>query len=185
VSKGANGSENGSNLTFFVSFIIVITVAVFFLMLTISDAINSSGRLTLSSRTWLELTFMTWVIGNFLIIYFEISKRIKRGEAEVSVKLLQEFFKWGTSLTFSGLATTIFAMLTSFITTTVNSTDVANSFKDVTNFYVQISLNFLLGGVALVGASFPLLPSLFGQSKDEATSTSQSSRESGGGQQSM
>jgi len=43
--------------------------------------------------------------------------------------------------------------MTTFFAMMINIIDVASNFRDVTNFYVQISLNFLLGGITLVGAS--------------------------------
>jgi len=82
---------------------------------------------------------------------------------------------------FYRIVATLFAMITNFIID-LTDTSTANNFRDVISFYAQILLNFLLGGITLIGASLPLLPSLFRQSKSETASTRQSSEESGSNQ---
>jgi len=171
MSKGENGSErrlNRRDFTMLITFIIFITF--------VEIAIIGPPQSLIPPRTYLEIGFLVLVIVTFGTTYFELLERTKNEKVKASSKLALNFFAWGFSLTFSGLVTTFFAMF-------VNIMDINNKFRDVTSFYVQISLNFLIGGITLVGASLPLLPSLFGQSKGETASTLQSSGESGGSQQ--
>jgi len=91
--------------------------------------------------------------------------------------LLHDFFIFGLALTFTGLVVAASALLASI-------TLFKYYLGDLLSFYAQLSLNFLLGGVTLVGASLPVLPSLFGQSKGGTTLTPQSSGERGGDEQS-
>jgi len=125
-------------------------------------------------RTFLEAAFMVLIMGSIGILHVELSERIKIKEVEGFSRLILNFFIFGLSLTFSGLLTTSLAMV-------VNAMDIAGHLRDVTNFYVQISLNFLIGGVTLVGASLPVLPSLFRQ---ETSQPPQCNGESSSGQQS-
>jgi len=179
MSKGTDGSERGLERTFLNIFIIFISLIILATLATINPS-----PFVAPPRAYLEVAFAILVMGTFGAIYAELSKRVKSRKVNTSLRLPREFFIWGASLTFSGLMTTFSSMMANVIINFINLTEVANSFRDITNFYVQISLNFLIGGVTLIGASFPLLPSLFGQSEGEAASSSQSSGESGGSQQS-
>jgi len=125
-------------------------------------------------RTFLDAAFMVSIVGSIGILHVELSERIKIREVEGFSRLILNFFIVGLSLTSSGLLTTSLAIV-------VNAMDVAGKFRDVTNFYVQISLNFLLGGITLVGASLPVLQSLFRQ---ETSQPPQCNGDSSGGQQS-
>jgi len=172
MSKGENGGEsrlNRTDLTMLVTFILFIIFA--------GIAIISPPQSLMPPRTYLEIGFLALVMVTFSTTYFELLERTKNEKIKASSKLALKFFAWGFSLTFSGLVTTFFAMF-------VNIMDINNNFRDVISFYVQISLNLLIGGITLVGASLPILYSLLGQSESETTSTPPSSEESGGGQQS-
>jgi len=160
---------------------LIFAISVILAMIVI---LGSSQSFELTPRTYLEMIFLFLFTITFLITYNDLSERIKNRKIEVSSRPILAFFIWGVSLTSAGLVATLFVMITNFIVD-LTDTNTANNFRDIINIYVQILLNFLLGGITLIGASLPLLPSLFGQSKGETTSTSQSSRESGGGQQSM
>jgi len=162
MSKGVDDSGKSLKKKF------LITVAIS----AVYVAIAMIGLPPLPSRVYLEAGFMIWVIGTFGATLSELYKVVEIEKMEGFSRILLEFFIWGFSLTFSGLMTTFFAMM-------IDILDIGSNFKDVTNFYVQISLNFLLGGITLVGASLPLLPSLVKQRKRRAEPTPQS----GGGKE--
>jgi len=145
--------------------------------------LSSSQSVVLTPRAYLGVIILFLFSITFFITHYTLSERIKNRKIETSSRPILAFFIWGVSLTSAGLVATLFVMITNFIID-LTDTNTANNLRDVISFYAQILLNFLLGGVTLVGASLPLLPSLFGQSKGETTSTHQSSRESGGCQQS-
>jgi len=135
--------------------------------------------LTLHTLIGALIFFLVFAI--LIIAYYDLSERIENRITNPSQVPLLEFFVLGFSLTVSGTATTFFVMYINFI---INLTGVyLDNFKDTINFYVQISLNFLLGGITLVGASLPLLQSLFGQSERKTEQSPHSSGESKGDQQ--
>jgi len=152
--------------------IVITVISLTFIGIGILDMCPSA------SKELLESGFIAFILGSFFAVNFEFYNRlVKIRKVNGFSWLFVEFFTWGLSLTFSGLTATSLAMV-------VNLLDVANKFSEVVNFYVQISLNFILGGVTLIGASLPVVHSLFGQSKGETASTPQSSGESGDCQQS-
>jgi len=125
---------------------------------------------------WAELILVSAFANAFFASYLLIRAPLPGAKAMGFTALLREFFILGLTLTFTGLITATTTLLSSI-------TGFKHGIGELLSFYAQLSLNFLIGGVTLVGASLPVLPSLFGQSKGETTSTPQSSRESGGGQQ--
>jgi len=172
MSKGVNDREKEWKKEFSVAIKLggPITIAIIAVLIAVGPPPHPQPR------TFLDVAFMVLIASGFGIIYVELFERLKIRELKGLSRLVLNFFIFGISLTASGLAATSLAMV-------VNAMDVAGNYRDVINFYVQISLNFLLGGVTLVGASLPLLPSLFRQNKCETASTRQSSGESGDCQQ--
>jgi len=125
---------------------------------------------------WAEIIFVS-AFGNAFgasIQYLNVSLAGVR--ATRFATLLLWFATIGLTLTFTGLVTAASILLASM-------TGFRHGLGELLNFYAQLSLNFLIGGVTLVGASLPVLHSLFEQGKGETASTPQSSEESGGSQQ--
>jgi len=97
-----------------------------------------------------------------------------------------------TGLLATGLITVIFvAFYMSFTNTSpitpcgcVYTPGIPEDIREHLSIFLQMSLNFLLAGVGLVGASLPAFQSLYKQSEHKAEPSHQSSGESGGGQQS-
>jgi len=156
----------------FISFVILVMIVI----------IGSSRSFILTPRAYLELIILSLFLITFYITYYELSERISSKKIEASLRPMLVFFVWGASFTSSGLVATLFIMITNLIIN-LTETDIANDFRDITSFYIGILLNFLLGGITLVGASLPALQSLLGQSERKAEPSPQCSREGGGGQQ--
>jgi len=101
--------------------------------------------------------------------------------------LLDLFLRIGISLILTGILTTWLIMaVTAFI---ILSGDAFATFQNVITFlnmYLQISLNFLIGGATLTGASLaPLLQQLTSQQGCcKCCNTQKQSQSTGGGQQS-
>ena len=176
------GTYSGKIVKWAVKYLLEITF-ICSVILAMIVILGSSQSFALTSRAYLGMIILSLFSITFFITHYELSERIKNRKIETPSRPILAFFIWGVSLTSAGLVATLFVMITNFIID-LTDTNTANNFKDVISFYAQILLNFLLGGVSLVGASLPLLPSLFGESKGETTSMPQSSRESGGCQQS-
>jgi len=114
-------------------------------------------------RTLIGALIFFLVFAILIIAYYDLSERIENQIMNSSLGPLLEFFVLGFSLTVSGTTTTFFVMYINFI---INLTGInLENFKDTINFYVQISLNFLLGGITVVGASLPVLQSLLDKAK--------------------
>jgi len=177
-----NGAYSGKIVKWAVKYLLEITF-IGSIILAMIVILSSSQSFILTPRAYLGVIILFLFSITFFVTHYTLSERIKNKKIEASSRPILAFFIWGVSLTSAGLVTTLFVMITNFIID-LTDTNTANNFKDIISFYAQISLNFILGGITLVGASLPLLPSLFGQNKGETTSTHQSSGESGDCQQS-
>jgi len=96
-----------------------------------------------------------------------IRKLLTNVKASGFTALSLEFFIWGFTFTVAGIITAITAL-------SVSVTGFKHGLGELLNFYAQLSLNFLIGGVTLVGASLPVLHSLFGQSESKVEPSPQS-----------
>jgi len=99
---------------------------------------------------------------------------IQRNLAGVKIEgFTKSLLMLGLTFTFTGFATALFALVASPMA-------FKHGLGEFLSLYTQIALNFLLGGLGLIGASLTALQSL---SKQGASQPPQCSGESGGGQQ--
>jgi len=93
----------------------------------------------------------------FILAYWTASSIIEVDTTAVgTARILLELFKIGLALTFTGLATAIFALAAS-------ATGFERGLGEFLSFYAQLALNFLIGGVTLVGAALPAIQPLLKQ----------------------
>jgi len=95
----------------------------------------------------------------FILAYWTFSSIVETEVNTTAVgtaRILLELFKIGLAFTFTGLATAIFALAAS-------ATGFERGLGEFLSFYAQLALNFLIGGVTLVGASLPAIQPLLKQ----------------------
>jgi len=112
----------------------------------------------------------------FILAYWTVSSVVET-EADIPTvgvaRILFELFKFGLAFTFTGLATAIFALAAS-------ATGFERGFGEFLSFYAQLALNFLIGGVTLVGASLPAIQPLFKQKAEQCGRSEESEGKKGG-----
>jgi len=128
-----------------------------------------------------EMLFQTLFLSAMIISFWYAFSKVKKFQSIIKAKdplasLFSPFFTLGLGFTLSGIAATLLALAI--------TPSVSDKTREFLNMYLQVSLNFLLGGITLVGASLPLLVLLVGQHKHKAEPSPQSSGESGSSQQS-
>jgi len=144
-----------------------------FLILLISPLIYASlliNQFELFERAT-DILFLAFA-NTFAASYLLTRELLAGAKAKGFVALSLEFFTWGFTFTVTGLVTAITAL-------SLSVTGFKHGLGELLNFYAQISLNLLIGGVTLIGASFPILQSLFGQGERKAEPSPPSSGESG------
>jgi len=108
----------------------------------------------------INLIFVSGFIYIFTSAYWTVSSVIEETIADTATvgiaRILYELFKLGLALTFTSLATAIFALAASI-------TGFERDLGEFLSFYAQLALNFLIGGVTLVGASLPAIQPLLKQ----------------------
>jgi len=120
----------------------------------------------------LSLEFI--LVISFAFTLFATWSFMQRNLASVKIEgFTKTLLVLGLTLAFTGFITSFFALLASPI-------GFKRGLGEFLDFYVQLSLNFLLGGLALIGASLPALQPL---SKQEASQPLQCGGESGDRQQ--
>jgi len=127
----------------------------------------------------LGLSLNTIFIYGFLYIlisaYWTVSSVVET-EADIPTvgfaRILFELFKFGIAFTFTGLATAIFALFAS-------ATGFERGFGEFLSFYAQLALNFLIGGVTLVGASLPAIQPLFKRKAEQCGGCEESEEKRG------
>jgi len=135
---------------------------------------------------------------SIIILVFLISSICySRSQINSSTSIFTSFLRIGIALVITGLFATglIIVIFVAFYMSFTNTSPITPCGCDYTSgipkdirehlsIFLQMSLNFLLGGVTLVGASLPVLQSLYRQSEHKAEPSPQSVREGGSGQQS-
>jgi len=123
----------------------------------------------------LEFTLESILVLSFVVTLSATWSFIQRNLASVKIGGFTKFLLMlGLTLTFTGFVASFYALLAGLI-------GFKRGLGEFLNLYTQISLNFLLGGLGLIGASLPALQSL---SKQEASQPPQCGGEGGGSQQS-
>jgi len=111
---------------------------------------------------------------SFAVTLFATWSFVQRNLASVKIEgFTKSLLMLGLTLTFTGFATALFALAASPMA-------FKRGLGEFLSLYTQLSLNFLLGGLSLIGASLPALQSL---SKQGASQPTQCGGESGDRQQ--
>jgi len=122
----------------------------------------------------LELILELILVSSFVVTLSATWSFMQRNLASVKIEGFTKFLLMlSLTLAFTGFVTSFYALLAGPI-------GFKHGLGEFLNLYTQIALNFLLGGLALIGASLTALQSL---SKQGASQPPQCNGESGGSQQ--
>jgi len=123
----------------------------------------------------LELTLELLLVFSLIVTLLATWSFLQRNLASVKIEgFTKVLLMLGLTLAFTGFVTPFYALLAGLI-------GFKRGLGEFLNLYTHISLNFLLGGLSLIGASLTALQSL---SKHGASQPPQCSGEGGGSQQS-
>jgi len=171
-------------------FVNIILPVVCFMVLIFTSTI-SSDKLPYHLHIW-----YTYYIPTAILFTFILSICYSYSQVNSSKSMPASLLRVGISLLITGLFATIliivvyielFNSFTKIIPidspdacNCVNVPSVPEDVREHLNIFLQMAFNFLLGGVGLIGASLPVLQSLFRQ---ETSQPPQCSGESGGSRQ--
>jgi len=131
-----------------------------------------------------------------ILVIFILSFCYSRSQINSSNSIFTTFLRIGIAFLITGLFATVLiivifvAFYMSFTNTSpitqcgcVYTSVIPEDIREHLSIFLQMSLNFLLAGVGLIGASLPVFQSLYRQSEHKAEPSPQSGGEGGSSQQ--